>query len=379
MNFHKKYIKICLIALSLICISFGINEGIKFRAKIDTDYDALFTRTKGWTGGDIAHTVPLSDSMTLWLFGDTWIGKVKNNRHVNSKMISNSVAIQYGKAANKKNLRFYYKTIDGKPAPLFTPDDGNGQFWLDRGGIKAKNGLYLLASQIVKLENDNSVSGWKSIGNWILKIDNAIDEPDKWSYKTFRIPFFLNTDETQIDFGIPQFIKDGHIYIYGCEFLKKENERYMLLARVPEGQILNFEAWEFFSKGQWEKEFRNADRLCNHFGAEYSVSYHPFLNKYITVYTELGESEKIMLRTSANPEGPWSEQVEVYRAPEPNWSRNYFCYAGRSHIELSGSKDLLISYACNSWDFWEMAADARIYRPRFIRIQFEDNQVMKTD
>ena len=379
MNFHKKYIRICLIALSLICISFGIYEGIRFRVKIDTDYDELFTRTKGWTGGDIAHTVPLSDSMTLWLFGDTWIGKVKNNRHVNSKMISNSVAIQYGKAANKKNLRFYYKTIDGKPAPLFTPDDGNGQFWLDRGGIKAKNDLYLLASQIVKLENDTSVSGWKSIGNWILKIDNAIDEPDKWSYKTFRIPFFLNTDETQIDFGIPQFIKDGHIYIYGCEFLKKENERYMLLARVPEGQILNFEAWEFFSKGQWEKDFRNADRLCNHFGAEYSVSYHPFLNKYITVYTELGESEKIMLRTSANTEGPWSEQVEVYRAPEPNRSKNYFCYAGRSHIELSGSKDLLISYVCNSWDFWEMAADARIYRPRFIRIEFEDNQVMKTD
>ena len=379
MNFHKKYIRICLIALSLICISFGINEGIKFRVKIDTDYDALFTRTKGWTGGDIAHTVPLSDSITLWLFGDSWIGKVKNNRHVNSKMISNSVAIQYGKAANKKNLRFYYKTIDGKPAPLFTPDDGNGQFWLDRGGIKAKNDLYLLASQIVKLENDTSVSGWKSIGNWILKIDNAFDEPDKWSYKTFRIPFFLNTDETQIDFGIPQFIKDGHIYIYGCEFLKKENERYMLLARVPEGQILNFEAWEFFSKGQWEKDFRNADRLCNHFGAEYSVSYHPFLNKYITVYTELGESEKIMLRTSANTEGPWSEQVEVYRAPEPNRSKNYFCYAGRSHIELSGSKDLLISYVCNSWDFWEMAADARIYRPRFIRIEFEDNQVMKTD
>ena len=133
MNFQKKNIWICLIALSLICISFGINEGIKFRVKIDTDYDALFTRTKGWTGGDIAHTVPLSDSITLWLFGDTWIGKVKNTRHVNSKMISNSVAIQYGKTANKKNLRFYYKTTDGKPAALFTPDDGNGQFWLDQG------------------------------------------------------------------------------------------------------------------------------------------------------------------------------------------------------------------------------------------------------
>jgi hypothetical protein len=85
------------------------------------------------------------------------------------------------------------------------------------------------------------------------------------------------------------------------------------------------------------------------------------------------KSEKILLRTSENPEGPWSEQIEVYSAPETLWSKNYICYAGRSHIELSGSNDLLISYVCNSWDFWEMAADARIYRPRFIRIEFEDN------
>ena len=59
--------------------------------------------------------------------------------------------------------------------------------------------------------------------------------------------------------------------------------------------------------------------------------------------------------------------------PEVEWSTNYFSYAGRSHIELSGSKDLIISYVYNSWDFWEMAADARIYRPRFIRIEFETN------
>jgi hypothetical protein len=151
MNFHKKYTRICLIALSLICISFGINEGIKFRVRIDTDYNALFTRTKGWTGGDIAHTVPLSDSMTLWLFGDSWIGKVKNNRHVNSKMIANSVAIQYGKAAIKKNLKFYYGTEERKSSPLFATGDGIGVYWLSGGGIKTKDALYLIASQIVKL------------------------------------------------------------------------------------------------------------------------------------------------------------------------------------------------------------------------------------
>ena len=379
MSFHKNYTRICLIALSLICISFGIIEGIKFSFKIDTDYDALFTRTKGWTGGDIAHTVTLSDSITLWLFGDTWIGKVKNNRHVNSKMISNSVAIQYGKSAIKKNLKFYYGSPERKPSPLFAPEDGIGVYWLSGGGINTKDALYLIASQIVKLENDSSIFGFKSIGNSVLRIENPFDDPRNWSWKAFQIPFFVNTADKEVYLGILQFIRDGYIYIYGHEFMKKENSRYLLLARVPEGQIMEFDKWEFYSNDQWGKDFRNAERLCNNMGAEYSVCYHPFLKKYVLVYSGMEKSEKILLRTSENPEGPWSEEIEVYNSPEAEWSKNYICYAGRSHIELSGSKDLLISYVCNSWDFWEMAADARIYRPRFIRIEFEDNQVMKTD
>jgi hypothetical protein len=362
--------KIFLSAFLLFCLGFTGSDELRFHIVNDNGYNTLFTRNKGWTGGDIAHTVPLTDSLILWLFGDSWIGHLENNTHSGSKMICNSLAIQYGKAANEKNLKFYYLTKDKKPAPLFSPTEGKGQYWLTGGGIKTKNGLYLIASQIVKTD-DKSVFGFKSIGNTILAINNPFDEPYSWRVEEVKIPFFLNTEDTEIDFGIPQFIKDGNIYIYGVELSRKENDRYMLLARVTEGQILNFDKWEFYSNGQWGKDFTKADRLCNHYGAEYSVSFHPFLNKFITVYTELGMSDKIMLRTAANPEGPWSEQIEIYKAPETGWSKNYFCYAGRAHIELSGLNDLLVSYVCNSFDFAEMVSDTRIYRPKFIRIKFE--------
>jgi hypothetical protein len=354
----------------LVCIGFISSDEAKFHVSVDNGYNRLFTLDNGWTGGDVAHTVPLTDSVTLWLFGDSWIGKVKKNSHSGSKMINNSVAIQYGKTADKKNLKFYYNTIDGNPAHLFTPAGGKGFFWLSGGGIKTRNGLYLIVSQIVKTD-ENSVFGFESVGNSILAISNPLDEPDKWIYSEERIPFFLNTEETQIDFGIPSFIKDGYIHIYGVEYRKKENNRYMLLARVFEKDILNFDSWEFYSGGVWEKDFRKAARLCDHYGAEFSVSFHPYLNKYITVYSELGMSENIIMRTAEKPEGPWSRQIVVYKTPETEWSKNYFCYAGRSHIELSGTKDLLVSYICNSTDFFEMASDARIYRPKFIRIRFE--------
>ncbi len=82
-------------------------------------------------------------------------------------------------------------------------------------------------------------------------------------------------------------------------------------------------------------------------------------------------SDKIMLRTAVSPEGPWSPPEVIYRTPETAWDKSYFCYAAKGHPELSGEKDLLVSYVCNSTDFFKMAADARIYRPKFIRIEFD--------
>jgi hypothetical protein len=365
MKISKTFLPLIL----LVCIGFKSSDNLSFKVVIDDDYNAMFIRHEGWTGGDVANTVSLTDSSTLWLFGDSWIGLVKKGRHYDAKLISNSVAIQYGKAADGGKIKFYYKTVGGKPEPLFVPSDGIGVYWLTRGGVMTKKGLYLIACQIV--QKDTSFMGFESIGTTVLAVDNPSDEPTQWRAKEVKIPFFVHTDEREIDFGVPSFIKDGYIYIYGIELLFKENERYMLLARVPEAALLNFDSWEFYSKNQWVKDFRKAERLCDHFGAEFSVSFHQFLNKYVTVYTELGNSEKIILRTANNPEGPWSEQKVIYSVPEVGWSKNYFCYAGRAHNELSGANDLLVSYVCNSSNFWEMASDARIYRPKFIRVKFE--------
>jgi hypothetical protein len=125
MNFNKLYYGLGLAAILLICSSSDIKEELKFHVVIDNDFNALFTTKHGWTGADIANAIPLSDSLTLWLFGGTWIGKIKNNKHINSTIISNAVAIQYGKIASKKNLKFYYRKERGKPQienPFDDPD-----------------------------------------------------------------------------------------------------------------------------------------------------------------------------------------------------------------------------------------------------------------
>lgn len=360
--------------VAVVLLPWSCSRHVKPALQVETDeaYNVLFTRTDGWSGGDVACTVPLSDSVTLWLFGDSWIGPVVDNRHNDARMINNAVAVQLGKNANPDKLTFFYGQVDGKPASLFIPPDGRGFFWLTGGGILMRKGLVLMVSQIVKIEGDPSVFGFEGIGNYIFSIANPLDDPDHWQVEMKKMPFFEKSrDGSEISFGTPQFYKDGFIYVYGTLLRQPEMNRFMLLARVPEDHLMDFGQWEFYSGVTWQNDFKKASRLCDRFGAEYSVSWQPSLKKYITIYSELGMSEKIMMRTSLKPEGPWSEQEIVYTAPEADWDKDNFCYAARAHPELSGTGDLLISYICNSTDFWKMAADARIYRPKFVRIRFE--------
>src|SRR5258706_8963797 len=39
----------------------------------DHEFTEFFRRTSGWTAGDGAFSVPLSDGRVLWLFGDSYI------------------------------------------------------------------------------------------------------------------------------------------------------------------------------------------------------------------------------------------------------------------------------------------------------------------
>ncbi|GAF93146.1 unnamed protein product, partial [marine sediment metagenome] len=121
----------------------------------------------------------------------------------------------------------------------------------------------------------------------------------------------------------------------------------------------------------WGVDIAGISELFDGIATEYSVSYQPALKKYVTIYTECGLSKNIMMRFSPTPVGPWSSACKVYECPEYKWHKTYFCYAAKGHPEISAGNELIITYVCNSMDFWQMVKDARIYWPRFLRIKFD--------
>ncbi|MDI6783710.1 MAG: DUF4185 domain-containing protein [bacterium] len=339
------------------------------------EYNAFIAQTTGWTGADGAYSVPLSDKVTLWLYSDTWIGGIVNGKHHGGTIINNSIALQQGKDPRTASLKFYWrKDKKGKPIAFFIPRDGNGWFWL-QAGIKVDKKLYVFLSQIVKTEGDqNSIWNFKGVGTWLAEIANPLDNPLKWRIKQYKVPFGQFDGNSTFFFGAAVLKDKQYLYIYGCKDEPSQwiAGRNMILARVPAKKIMKFNQWRFYHNGNWVSNPAQCSYLFNGIAPEYSVNYLPYLNQYVCIYTELGMSNRIMMRTAPKPVGPWSQATSIYLCPEYSWNSTYFCYAAKAHPELTESADeLIITYVCNSFDFWQMVGDSRIYFPRYLKLKFK--------
>lgn len=360
---------LCLLALTLV-VACAPRPDVA--VEILPGYEALFQKEDGWTGGDGIYSVALADDTILWLFGDTFIGQIRNGRHENASIINNSIGIQYGKLPSSALIEFYYgKTSDGEPAAFILPVEPQGWLWI-YDGVRADAGIFLFFVQIDRTA-DNSVFGFKVIGNWLGLVTNPEAPPLNWEIRQRKIPWSKFTDDGDTIFGSALLRAGGFFYIYGTTEVLEEGIRrkYMILARVAESAISDFGRWQFFAKGRWISDLSQASLLCADIANEYSVSFQPALRKYVSVYSQNSMSKNIVARTAPEPYGPWSEPIVLYRCPEEDWHDNIFCYAAKAHPEISlASNELIVTYVTNSVDFDQIESDARLYRPRFLRVQF---------
>ena len=58
----------------------------------------------------------------------------------------------------------------------------------------------------------------------------------------------------------------------------------------------------------------------------------------------------------------------LFTVREPEKDSRLMTYAAKSHARLSRRGELLVTYIINSTEFGQIAADASLYRPRFVRV-----------
>jgi hypothetical protein len=337
-------------------------------------WDALFQRKSGWIGADGNYSIPLGGDTTLWLFSDTFVGKVKDGKRLDARMINNSIALQRGTNAPEF---FYGKTADGKPASFIKPQQGSKDdyFWLLHG-TRTTRGLYFFLQRVVTVQTGTPF-GFKLLDGWLAHVANPDDPPPQWRTTQTKVPFTEISEKSALIFGGAVLREVEFAYIFGSDSRPEAEQAGMpkglVLARVVADQFADFAQWRFLANGAWQQDSKKVTPVFPHVGSEFSVSWLPGRKAYAAIYSE-GIGGKILVRLAPALAGPWGEALEVYRCPEMGWPSKAFCYAAKAHPELSNAPDeLLITYAANSWDFWNLFKDARLYWPRFVRVSLSIN------
>jgi hypothetical protein len=350
--------------VALVPLLLGAGPPVVKSAAPASDLDALFDRTDGWIGADGAYSVVLSARRTVWLFSDTWVGKIRDGRRIDATIVNNSVGVQ-AKAGGCVTYSIA-RNSDGKPVALIVPADGRGWFWL-QAGVADHGRLSLFLNQ-VESTGEKGVFGFRSIGLWLGTVANADQPPEAWRVKQTKMPNTVFSRDRTLTWGAAALRVEDEFFIYGIDERRGTGfpNRRMVVARVPAASVGVFAAWRYFREGAWDEDFRSPSALGGDIASEYSVT--PFGNRYLAVYTERGLSPRIMGRMADHPWGPWSSPTVLYECPEMGHDKNVFCYGAKAHPALSLGQELVVSYVVNAFDFWQVARDVKLYWPRFVRV-----------
>lgn len=147
-----------------------------------------------------------------------------------------------------------------------------------------------------------SVKNWGEPGKWDTNFSElavSTDNGENWveAPETKR----PNTDGNR-NFQMSAFLKDGgYVYQYGTP---PGRGQLAYVARVPERQIRDLAAYEYWDGGAWRKGDANAAAPIVFGGVgELSVQYNQFLGQYLMLTTDNANS--VVMRRSPSPTGPW--------------------------------------------------------------------------
>jgi hypothetical protein len=334
-------------------------------------YDSAFDRESGWVGGDGAYSTPLGPERILWLFGDTFVGRVEGGRRTGARLIANSLAVQQGRDPASAALEFFYGPGEGgSPAPIF-PAEGE---WGERGwfwpyhAVRTPAGLFVFLLQVERTD-PASAFGFRVTGIWLARVADPDAPPAEWRPDLRRVPW---SDGHRL-FGSCVLTEGGECYIYGTvdDPAAGSARKHAIVARVAAERLPNFEEWRFFTGDAWVPEAERARWICPDVAPEFSVSYQPGIGRYVMVHSAAGLAPEMVVRYADAPHGPWGEPVRFFRCPEAGWDERIFCYAAKGHPEIApAASELIVSYVANATDLTLVEADARLYRPRFLRLKF---------
>jgi hypothetical protein len=322
-----------------------------------------FPYQQGWLGGDGAYSVALSATRSVWLFGDTFVGRPGQADRVGAHLVHNSVGVSECRDGRFAIEYAWGAGPDGAPRAFLQRTEGGGWWWLFGGFLHAGR-LWVGLLEVEHAEPRGALAlPFRYGGSALARIDNPGDPPARWRARV--LPLARDAAAQPVS----AFAVDGpHLYLFG--FLDLPDGRHpRMLSRLPLAALdapapdlpAALETWT--ARG-WAPGFRpgEAQLVMEDNASEMSVRHHEESGRWIALYNypdlggrfpETRPSDAVYLRSAPAPEGPWSERRLVFRIPElaPDPSTppdpNLGCYAAKEQPQFSRPGSLTFTYVCN--------------------------------
>jgi len=251
--------------------------------------------------------------------------------------------------------------------------------WLQDGAII---GDYIYTLPMVINSDLNQPEGLqfcvKGVSLYKSKIVNGM--PDYKNAEMKMAPLLVDSKTSQWLFGAAMTANtkqagaknpDGYIYVYG--YKTTMGLRELVVARVLAERFEFFDDWRFYNGKDWVTDIFEAKGLLEHISCEMSVSElldGPYQGKYIAVFTYDTNTPYVSFALGDSLVGPFNKPQKIYKTPEQEiFKSTTYTYNAKAHPHLSKSRDILVSYNTNTYNFDHNMSNNLIYRPRFIRLK----------
>lgn len=311
------------------------------------------------TGGDGAISIPIDNTKSIWLWGDSFLGEVNENKR------SKSAPFVMGNVWQLLD-RESVKTITGgtleNPESLLQTENVNGNkaiLWPMHGFVK-NDIVHVFMSTIVQTGTGTWDFYWYSTVYYRLKLsDLSVIDRQEW----------LTREQTEAHFGFGVTEYNGFYYIYGSN----PQENFAATLHVARARLIDdkLQDWEYFDGTKWVYDAKESKSLYGvdiPISEQFSVFRHN--NKFILL-TQDRFNPEIYTFCSDAPEGPWSNKKHIYTIPEGQDS-TLFTYNAMAHPQyISDNNKLLVSYCVNAKNTLDLYKNASIYKPRFFWISVD--------
>jgi hypothetical protein len=275
----------------------------------------------GMIGTDLGFSFEHNGKLAF-LFGDTAADTDRIDRHYNEDAMAFTTDTD---ASQCLKLQFNLNS-DGGFRPVHIPGIANGTFEVPAGGVSVNGKMYVYFTTD---HSDQKIMGRSVVG---VSVNDGRDFTGLYDFSTDK---FIYVDPVKVSTNdypeLPDQSSDTSVLFFGDGY--DRGDAY--LASAPSSGIESKDKLRYFAgldptsqTPHWSSQETDAQPLFDACINEYSVTWNPYLSKWLILYN-CWRSSSVNLRTADKPWGPWSAPQTVFDGADDHAYCHYMHRAWR--------------------------------------------------